>query len=108
VGPHGHGTYLITEAQPSLEEEQRRRIHRYLAIMAIRIPALVLSAWLYEVTGNWVIALAVLIGSIPIPWIAVIRANDRPRRRRSEPSRYQRRPTAKPALESHPTRTIDG
>lgn len=112
VGAHGHhghrDTYLITEAQPSFEEEQRRRVHRYLWIMAIRIPALILSAWIYSATGNWVIALAVLIGSIPIPWIAVIRANDGPRRRSYASSRYNWRAQDKRALQSRPDHTIDG
>jgi hypothetical protein len=52
------------------------------------------------------ISLAILVASIPLPWIAVLIANDRPPRRAEEPRRYKapRRiplfPTAeRPALE---------
>jgi hypothetical protein len=33
--------------------------------------------------------MAILIASIPLPWIAVLIANDRPPRRAEEPRRYQ-------------------
>ena len=52
------------------------------------------------------IALAVLGGSIPIPWIAVIRANDRPKKRKGEPDRFTRRKLDRLALQGHPITTV--
>lgn len=46
--------------------------------MSIRIPALFLAAGSLALWNNPWIALAIVAGSIPIPWIAVIGANDRP------------------------------
>ena len=53
------------------------------------------------------ISLAILVASIPLPWIAVLIANDRPPRRAEEPRRYEGQgriplfPTAeRPALET--------
>ena len=103
-----HGAYVITNAEESYEEQHRRRVHRYLLIMAFRIPALIASAWIYSATGNWPIALAVIAVSIPIPWIAVIRANDRPRRRRGETGRFTARKLDRLALQGHPIKTIPG
>jgi hypothetical protein len=60
----------------------------------------------YGIWENGLISLAILVASIPLPWIAVLVANDRPPRRSEEPRRYEsaRRiplfPTAeRPALE---------
>lgn len=108
MGNDHDGTYVITDAEESYEEQYRRRVRRYLMIMAIRIPALVISAWIYSATGNWVIALAVLGGSIPIPWIAVIRANDRPKKRRGAPDRFTQRKLDRLALQGHPITTVPG
>ncbi len=108
MGETNHGAYLITEAEPSYEDQYRARVRRYLFIMAFRIPMLVLSALVYTWTHNGLLALAVLAVSIPIPWIAVIRANDRPRRRRVEPSRFDAPKADQIALQGHPIHTIDG
>jgi hypothetical protein len=99
---------LITRAAPAYEEQHRQRVRKYLTIMSFRIPALVLAALAYGIWHNGLISLAILVASIPLPWIAVLIANDRPPRRSDEPRRYapNRRiplfPTAeRPALESH-------
>jgi Protein of unknown function (DUF3099) len=99
---------LITRAAPSYEEQHRQRVRKYLTIMSFRIPALIFAAIAYGIWHNGLISLAILVVSIPLPWIAVLIANDRPPRSREEPRRYetQRRiplfPTAeRPALESH-------
>ena len=98
---------LITRAAPAYEEQHRRRVRKYLTIMSFRIPALVLAAIAYSIWHNGLISLAILVASIPLPWVAVLIANDRPPRRPEEPRRYEtpRRiplfPTAeRPALES--------
>ena len=75
--------------------------------MSFRIPAIILAAVAYGIWHNGLISLAILVASIPLPWIAVLIANDRPPRRAEEPRRYESRriplfPTAeRPALERH-------
>ena len=98
---------LITRAAPAYEEQHRQRVRKYLTIMSFRIPALILAAVAYGIWQNGLISLAILVASIPLPWVAVLIANDRPPRSRDEPRRYaaDRRiplfPTAeRPALES--------
>jgi hypothetical protein len=100
---------LITRAAPAYEEQHRARVRKYLSIMAFRIPALILAAAAYGIWENGLVSLAILVASIPLPWIAVLIANDRPPRRAEEPRRYEaaRRiplfPTAeRPALEQRP------
>jgi Protein of unknown function (DUF3099) len=98
---------LITTAAPSYEEEHRARVRKYLTLMAFRIPALILAALAYGAWHNGLISLAIVAASVPLPWMAVLIANDRPPRRSDEPRRFdqtRRRiplfPTAgRPALE---------
>jgi Protein of unknown function (DUF3099) len=80
--------------------------------MSFRIPALILAAVAYSIWENGLISLAIVVASIPLPWMAVLIANDRPPRRAEEPRRFEqgRRiplfPTAeRPALEYHPPST---
>ena len=79
---------LITRAAPAYEEQHRARVRKYLTIMAFRIPALIFAAVAYGVWENGLISLAIIVVSIPLPWIAVLIANDRPPRRAEEPRRY--------------------
>lgn len=98
---------LITAAAPSYEVQHRERVRKYLTLMAFRIPALILAAVAYGAWHNGLISLLILVASIPLPWMAVLIANDRPPRRADEPRRFDhvhRRiplfPTAeRPALE---------
>ena len=69
---------LITAARESYRDELAARKRRYFLLMSIRIPALLLAAGALALWNNPWIALAIVAGSIPIPWIAVIGANDRP------------------------------
>jgi len=80
---------LITRAAPAYEEQHRKRVRKYLTLMSIRIPALVLAAVAYGIWHNGLISLGILVLSIPLPWMAVLIANDRPPRRAEEPRRYQ-------------------
>ncbi|MEV0292689.1 DUF3099 domain-containing protein [Nocardia sp. NPDC050710] len=98
---------LITEAAPSLEDQHRARVRRYTIIMAFRIPCLVFAAIAYSVWGNALISLLIIGVSIPLPWIAVLIANDRPPRRKDEPSRWDAR-RKQIALESRAHKAIDG
>ena len=97
---------LITRAAAAYEEQHRRRVRKYLALMSFRVPALILAAVAYGIWHNGLISLGIIVLSIPLPWMAVLIANDRPPRRAEEPRRYQgqRRiplfPTAeRPAIE---------
>ncbi|KUI18367.1 hypothetical protein AU191_03740 [Mycolicibacterium acapulense] len=97
---------LITRAAPAYEEQHRQRVRKYLTLMSFRIPALVLAAVAYGIWHNGLISLAILVGSIPLPWIAVLIANDRPPRRPEEPRRFDNRrhssevlPAERPTLE---------
>ncbi|MFI5716879.1 DUF3099 domain-containing protein [Nocardia sp. NPDC051750] len=96
---------LITEAAPSFEDQHRARVRRYTIIMAFRIPALVLAGISYAVFENGLIALLIMVASVPLPWIAVLVANDRPPRDKNEPSRWDR---PRPALEERRHDAIDG
>ncbi|OFJ55346.1 hypothetical protein BEL07_02800 [Mycolicibacterium grossiae] len=103
---------LITRAAVPYEEQHRARVRKYLRIMSFRIPALILAAGAYGIWHNGLVSLAILVASIPLPWIAVLIANDRPPRRAEEPRRYEsaRRiplfPTAeRPALQARPRAT---
>jgi hypothetical protein len=89
---------LITAAAPSFEEQHRARVRRYTIIMAFRIPALVLAAIAYSTFGSALIAALIIAASVPLPWIAVLIANDRPPRRKGEPSRYEYRQPPPPAI----------
>lgn len=92
---------LITRAAPAYEEQHRQRVRKYLTLMSFRIPALILAAVAYGIWHNGLISLAILVVSIPLPWIAVLIANDRPPRRPEEPRRYdaQRRAAQVPTAE---------
>ena len=100
---------LITAAEPAYDVQHRQRVRRYLTLMAFRIPALILAAVAYGMWHNGLVSLLILAVSIPLPWMAVLIANDRPPRRPEEPRRFDgvgRRtplfPTAeRPALERY-------
>ena len=69
---------LITRAAPAYEEQHRARVRKYLTLMSFRVPALILAALAYSVWENGLISFGILVLSIPLPWIAVLIANDRP------------------------------
>ncbi len=87
---------LITAAAPSYDEQHRARVRKYLALMAFRIPALILAAVAYGAWHNGLISLAIVAVSLPLPWMAVLIANDRPPRRRDEPRRFDAAPPRTP------------
>ena len=101
---------LITKAALPYEEEHRRRVRKYLTLMSFRVPALIFAAVAYNIWQNGWVSLAIIAVSVPLPWMAVLIANDRPPRRAEEPRRFDdasRRtplfPTAeRPALEPGP------
>jgi hypothetical protein len=71
---------LITRAPIPYEDQHRERVRKYLKIMSWRVPALLGAAIAYGIWHNGLISLAILVASIPLPWIAVLIANDGPPR----------------------------
>ncbi len=106
---------LITKAALPYEEEHRQRVRKYLTLMSLRVPALLFAAIAYNIWHTGWISMLIVAASIPLPWMAVLIANDRPPRRMEEPGRfdYTRRrtplfPTAeRPVLESGPPKRAD-
>ncbi len=70
----------------SYEQELAARKHRYKIMMGMRVPLMILAAVFY--TTPW-LAVTLLVISIPLPWMAVLIANDRLPRKREDPNRYQ-------------------
>ncbi len=93
---------LITEAQPSYEEQFAARKRKYMVMMALRIPCLLLAGIFHE---TWWLALGFVVLSIPLPWVAVLIANDRPPRRTEDVNRFQR---DEGAIETSDRHVIDG
>lgn len=65
---------LITAAEPSYAEQYAIRRRRYAILMSARIPCLVLAGVFYQ---TWWLALTFVALSVPLPWMAVLIANDR-------------------------------
>ncbi|HEY2190769.1 MAG TPA: DUF3099 domain-containing protein [Actinomycetospora sp.] len=86
---HDDDPVLITEAQVSFDDEFAVRKRRYSIIMACRIPCLVLAGVSYLAWGNAWIAVALIVLSVPLPWIAVLIANDRLPKKAGKVSRYR-------------------
>lgn len=93
---------LITEAEPSLDDQHAARRRRYTITMAIRAVSLVLAAVFYQTV--WLMVIFATL-AVVLPWIAVLMANDRPPKTKLSPHRYDARPDR--VLESHPGRVID-
>lgn len=68
---------IITAAELPYDEQLRARRRRYVITMGTRVPLLIVATLLYQ--HLWV-AIPLLLISIPLPWVAVLLANDRPAR----------------------------
>ncbi len=100
---------LITAAERSYDEQRRDRVRKYTIMMACRIPALVIGAIVYSATGNPWLPLAIIALSIPLPWMAVLIANDSPARKAEDINHYRYGDGAKaPAIEPARRDVIDG
>jgi uncharacterized membrane protein len=95
---------LITEAQPSYDDQLAKRKRKYFVMMACRVPCLILAA--VFVNTPW-LALTMIGISVPLPWIAVLIANDRPAQRASRFNPF-RRTTQVKELESRDHPVIEG
>lgn len=95
---------LITEAAPSYDEQHNARRRRYALLMSLRIPCLIAAGLTWHTP--WV-ALTFLILSVPLPWVAVLIANDRPPKKSAKVNRYRSQSTAK-AIEEREHPVING
>ena len=80
---------LITAAQRSYDEQHHDRVRKYTILMAFRIPALIIGAIVYSATQSPWLPLVIIAASIPLPWMAVLIANDSPARKREEINHYR-------------------
>ncbi len=87
----GEAPVLITGAAVPYDVEYAARKRKYLTMMLLRMPCLVLAGVFHH---TWWLALAFVAVSIPLPWIAVLVANDRPPRKDEQVNRYEQTPTA--------------
>jgi hypothetical protein len=98
---------LITEAQPSLDDQLSARRTKYLIMMSVRIVCLVLAATFYHTP--WLLAIFVA-GAVALPWMAVLIANDRPPKKALKVNRHSGHPDPGRAITSSrsDSRVIDG
>lgn len=98
---------LITEAEPSLDEQLAARRNKYLLMMATRIVCLILAAVFYR--NPWLLGVFVA-GAAILPWAAVLIANDRPPKKSSKVHRVGGHPDPGRAITSstRDDRVIDG
>ena len=78
---------LITSAAPSYQDQLSARRRRYALMMSLRIPCIVLAVLFAKI---WWLALVFILLSVPLPWMAVLIANDRPPRKAEDVQRLQR------------------
>lgn len=98
---------LITEAEPSLDEQLAARRNKYLLMMLTRIICLIAAAVFYR--NPWLLAVFVT-GAVALPWAAVLIANDRPPKKAQKVNRYGGHPDPGRAITSSTgdNRVIDG
>ncbi|WP_019853528.1 DUF3099 domain-containing protein [Actinopolyspora mortivallis] len=77
---------LITEAEPSYDDQQAARRKKYALMMSLRIPCLIAAVMVYPI---WWLSLIIIAVSIPLPWMAVLVANDRPPRKSENVRRFR-------------------
>ena len=93
---------LITAAEVSYDDQHAARKKKYMIMMGMRVPFLVLALAFYQ---TWWLALTFVLISIPLPWAAVLIANDRPPRKAEKVNRFERTPRA---IEGGNHTVIDG
>jgi uncharacterized membrane protein len=93
---------LITEAAPSYEEQHAARRRKYAIMMSLRFPCLILAALFAH---TWWLALFFIVLSVPLPWMAVLIANDRPPRKTEKVNRHE---AEHRAIAPKSTTVIDG
>lgn len=89
---------LITEAPVSFDEEFSARKRRYTIIMACRIPCLVLAGVFGIALNLPLVAVLFIVLSVPLPWVAVLIANDRLPKKAGKVNRYRPERTGLPEV----------
>jgi hypothetical protein len=97
---------LITEAKPSYDDEYAARRKKYAIMMLMRLPLLIGAGFAYYQFSAW-LALALVVASIPLPWMAVLIANERPVHKAENVSRYRPRPGRQSTLEAREHQVVD-
>jgi hypothetical protein len=77
---------LITDAARSYDEDLAARKRKYLTMMLVRVACLLVAGL---VSGTWWLAVLFALLSIPLPWIAVLVANDQAPREVENVNRYR-------------------
>jgi hypothetical protein len=98
---------LITEAEPSLDDQYNARRKKYAAMMATRAVCLVLAAVFHRIP---VLMALFAVGALVLPWMAVLMANDRPPKKAAKVNRLHRGQHDDRALPAPPdhSRIIEG
>ncbi|KAB3523402.1 DUF3099 domain-containing protein [Corynebacterium sp. zg254] len=76
-GRREHDVELITDARRSPLEGWHRRRRLYMILQAIRLPLFLASGLVWWLLGNQVLAVVIVCISLPLPWVAVLLANER-------------------------------
>jgi Flp pilus assembly protein TadB len=98
---------LITTAAESSEHEYDQRRKKYAIMMTLRALCVIAAAMTYRVS-IW-LALTFVVGGMILPWCAVIIANDRPAKKKSERLAYRPDLRGERALPpGEDSRTVDG
>jgi hypothetical protein len=103
-GPGSPDPVLITDAARSYEEDLAARKRRYAIMMSMRVPCMVLAAVFYQIP--W-LAVGLLVLSIPLPWMAVLIANDRLPKKIVDPHRYQAERAEHKEIEAQPHQVVE-
>ncbi|RAV32112.1 DUF3099 domain-containing protein [Corynebacterium heidelbergense] len=72
----GEPVELITDARRSPLENWRKRRKTYIILQLIRLPLLASTGLVLWLTHNMVLAVIIASISVPLPWIAVLLANE--------------------------------
>jgi hypothetical protein len=102
---HSEHPALITTAPQNSDDEFDRRRKRYAVMMALRAVCVLAAALSYRV--SIVAAVVFLVGGAVLPWCAVIIANDRPPKRRTERVGYGAGPAERALPAGDDGRTVN-
>ncbi len=80
---------LVTTARKSPGQERRERERRYLLTMGLRVLCFIAAIVLFAVGPRWA-GFVAAVGSLVLPWVAVVAANAAPKRSGSDPVLYAR------------------
>jgi hypothetical protein len=103
---HSDQPALITTAPESNDDEFDRRRKRYAIIMSVRALCVLAAALTYHVSP--VIALLCILSAIPLPWCAVLIANDGPVKKRRKQVTYGGGSAERALPPGSDDRTVDG